>query len=72
VTPAPYIAVIGASQPTPEQERAAEEVGRGLGGAGAVVINGGGPMPAFGKEGLLSSEEVKAVATYVSSVAGTE
>jgi mono/diheme cytochrome c family protein len=36
------------------------------------VINGGGPMPAFGKEGLLSSEEVKAVATYVSSVAGTE
>jgi uncharacterized protein (TIGR00725 family) len=35
--------VIGASQPTPEQERAAEEVGRGLGGAGAVVISGGGP-----------------------------
>jgi uncharacterized protein (TIGR00725 family) len=43
VTSAPYIAVIGASQPTPEQERAAEEVGRGLGGAGAVVISGGGP-----------------------------
>ncbi len=40
--PAPYIAVIGASKPTPEQERAAEEVGRGLGAAGAVVINGGG------------------------------
>jgi len=38
----PYVAVIGASQPTPEQERAAEEVGRGLGGAGAVVITGGG------------------------------
>jgi mono/diheme cytochrome c family protein len=36
------------------------------------VINGGGPMPAFGKEGILSSKEVKAVATYVSSVAGTE
>jgi mono/diheme cytochrome c family protein len=36
------------------------------------VINGGGPMPAFGKEGILSSQEVKAVATYVSSVAGTE
>ena len=36
------------------------------------VINGGGPMPAFGKEGLLTSTEVKAVATYVSSVAGTE
>jgi uncharacterized protein (TIGR00725 family) len=40
---APYIAVIGASQPTEEQEQAAEEVGRGLGGAGAIVINGGGP-----------------------------
>jgi mono/diheme cytochrome c family protein len=36
------------------------------------VINGGGPMPAFGNEGILSSKEVKAVATYVSSVAGTE
>jgi cytochrome c6 len=36
------------------------------------VINGGGPMPAFGKEGILSPEEVKAVATYVSSVAGSE
>jgi mono/diheme cytochrome c family protein len=36
------------------------------------VINGGGPMPAFGKEGILNSKEVKAVATYVSSVAGTE
>jgi uncharacterized protein (TIGR00725 family) len=43
VRAAPYIAVIGASQPTPEQEQAAEEVGRGLGAAGAVVINGGGP-----------------------------
>jgi uncharacterized protein (TIGR00725 family) len=41
--PAPYIAVIGASKPTPEQERAAEQVGRGLGAAGAVVITGGGP-----------------------------
>jgi mono/diheme cytochrome c family protein len=36
------------------------------------VINGGGPMPAFGKEGILNPEEVKAVATYVSSVAGSE
>jgi mono/diheme cytochrome c family protein len=36
------------------------------------VINGGGPMPAFGKEGILTSKEVKAVATYVSTVAGTE
>jgi uncharacterized protein (TIGR00725 family) len=39
--PPPYIAVIGASQPTPEQERAAEEVGRGLGEAGAIVLTGG-------------------------------
>jgi mono/diheme cytochrome c family protein len=36
------------------------------------VINGGGPMPAFGNEGILKSNEIKAVATYVSSVAGTE
>jgi uncharacterized protein (TIGR00725 family) len=42
VAPAPYIAVIGASAPTLEQERAAEEVGRGLGAAGAIVITGGG------------------------------
>lgn len=37
----PYIAVIGASKPSPEQEQAAEDVGRGLGAAGAVVITGG-------------------------------
>jgi uncharacterized protein (TIGR00725 family) len=37
----PYIAVIGASQPSPEQEQAAEDIGRGLGGAGCVVITGG-------------------------------
>src|SRR6202012_5056371 len=37
----PYIAVIGASQPTPQQEQAAEDVGRGLGAAGCVVITGG-------------------------------
>jgi mono/diheme cytochrome c family protein len=36
------------------------------------VINGGGPMPAFGNEGILKPEEIKAVSTYVSSVAGTE
>ena len=41
--PTPYIAVIGASKATPEQERAAEAVGRGLGAAGAIVITGGGP-----------------------------
>lgn len=34
------------------------------------VINGGGAMPAFGKEGILEEGEVKAVAEYVSSVAG--
>jgi uncharacterized protein (TIGR00725 family) len=39
----PYIAVIGASQATDAQELAAEEVGRALAAAGAVVINGGGP-----------------------------
>lgn len=38
----PYIAVIGASGATEEQERAAEEVGRGLAAAGAIVITGGG------------------------------
>jgi mono/diheme cytochrome c family protein len=36
------------------------------------VENGGGGMPAFGNEGILKSNEIKAVATYVSSVAGTE
>jgi mono/diheme cytochrome c family protein len=34
------------------------------------VVNGGGGMPAFGKEGVLNAKEIKAVATYVSSVAG--
>jgi mono/diheme cytochrome c family protein len=34
------------------------------------VVNGGGPMPAFGKEGTLNAKEIKAVATYVSTVAG--
>ncbi|HEX4308289.1 MAG TPA: cytochrome c [Solirubrobacterales bacterium] len=36
------------------------------------VINGGGPMPAFGNDKILKPEEIKAVAAYVSSVAGTE
>jgi mono/diheme cytochrome c family protein len=36
------------------------------------VQNGGGGMPAFGNEGILKPDEIKAVATYVSSVAGTE
>jgi len=34
------------------------------------VVNGGGGMPAFGNEGLLNAKEIKAVATYVSAVAG--
>jgi mono/diheme cytochrome c family protein len=34
------------------------------------VVNGGGGMPSFGKEGVLNAKEIKAVATYVSSVAG--
>ncbi|MGI8714303.1 MAG: TIGR00725 family protein [Solirubrobacteraceae bacterium] len=38
-----YVAVIGASAATPDQEQAAEEVGRGLAEAGAIVITGGGP-----------------------------
>jgi uncharacterized protein (TIGR00725 family) len=37
----PYVAIIGASRPSPEQEQAAEDVGRGLGAAGAIVITGG-------------------------------
>jgi len=36
------------------------------------VFEGGGPMPAFGKEGTLDTEEIKAVATFVSHEAGKE
>jgi uncharacterized protein (TIGR00725 family) len=36
-----YVAVVGASQPTAAQAEAAEEAGRGLAQAGAVVITGG-------------------------------
>lgn len=36
-----YVAVVGASRATPEQEAVAEEVGRLLGGRGAVVVCGG-------------------------------
>jgi len=35
--------VIGASRPSAQQERLAEQVGQGLGAAGAIVITGGGP-----------------------------
>ena len=36
-----YIAVVGASQATPDQEAADERLGEGLARAGAIVINGG-------------------------------
>jgi uncharacterized protein (TIGR00725 family) len=42
VTPATvYVAVVGASAPTETQAQAAEEVGRELAAAGAVVVTGG-------------------------------
>jgi len=34
------------------------------------VRNGGGIMPAYGKHGILTASEIKAVAAYVSSEAG--
>lgn len=37
----PYVAVVGPSSATSEQTRAAEEIGRGLAGAGAIVVCGG-------------------------------
>jgi uncharacterized protein (TIGR00725 family) len=37
----PYVAVIGASQPTPGDMEDAEAVGRGLAERGAIVITGG-------------------------------
>jgi uncharacterized protein (TIGR00725 family) len=37
----PYVAVVGGSQATADQERAAEEVGCGLARAGAIVVTGG-------------------------------
>jgi uncharacterized protein (TIGR00725 family) len=37
----PYVAVVGASRPTPAQAAAAEQAGRGLAEAGAVVVTGG-------------------------------
>lgn len=38
---APYVGVVGSSEATPEQETAAEEVGRLLAERGAVVVCGG-------------------------------
>lgn len=38
---APYVAIVGASQASAEEVAAAEEVGRLLGGAGAVMVCGG-------------------------------
>jgi uncharacterized protein (TIGR00725 family) len=37
----PYIAVVGASDASAEEERAAEAVGRSLGEAGAILVCGG-------------------------------
>jgi mono/diheme cytochrome c family protein len=34
------------------------------------VINGGGPMPAFGKQEILSPEEIETVSAYVADEAG--
>jgi uncharacterized protein (TIGR00725 family) len=65
---APYIAVIGASQPTLEQEQAAEEIGRGLGGAGAIVVTGGGP----GVMAAASRGARDAGATVVGILPGTD
>ncbi len=39
--PAPYVAVIGPADATAEESRIAEEVGRRLAQAGAVVVSGG-------------------------------
>ncbi|HXO10139.1 MAG TPA: TIGR00725 family protein [Solirubrobacteraceae bacterium] len=39
--PPPYVAVVGGSQATADQDRAAEEVGSGLAHAGAIVVTGG-------------------------------
>ncbi len=39
---APYVAVVGAGDPSAEQARAAEEVGRELARQGAIVVTGGG------------------------------
>jgi len=38
---APYVAVIGPGDASPEQERSAEDVGRGIAAAGAVLLCGG-------------------------------
>jgi hypothetical protein len=63
----PYIAVVGASQPSPTQERTAEEVGRLLGEAGAVVITGGrGGVMAAASRGA-----AEAGATVVGVLPGT-
>jgi uncharacterized protein (TIGR00725 family) len=38
---APYIAVVGAGRASAEEERAAEDVGRALAAAGAMLVSGG-------------------------------
>ena len=37
----PYVAVVGASNASPAEERAAEAVGRGIGESGAILVCGG-------------------------------
>jgi uncharacterized protein (TIGR00725 family) len=38
---APYVAVVGAGEASPDELHAAEEIGAGLAAAGAVVVTGG-------------------------------
>ena len=41
MAPRPYVAVVGSGHAPPDECAAAEAVGRGLGGAGAVLVCGG-------------------------------
>ena len=51
-----YVAVVGAGEPTPAQAQAAEEVGRGLAGEGAIVVTGGlGGVMAAASRGAASA-----------------
>jgi hypothetical protein len=52
----PYVAVIGASQPTPDDLEDAEAVGRGLAERGAIVVTGGrGGVMAAASRGAASA-----------------
>ncbi|HET9720380.1 MAG TPA: TIGR00725 family protein [Solirubrobacteraceae bacterium] len=51
-----YVAVIGASQPTPDDAMVAEAVGRGLAECGAIVVTGGrGGVMAAASRGAASA-----------------